>query len=215
VRNMMKHPIPDLLVQKHEVWRTACETKPTKNNLKKYRHPQIKQALMEETSGKCIYCESKLGHNCSGDVEHKIPVAHFPALRFEWSNLTIACEECNRRKSDYYKPDSMFLDPYSDDVESRLKHLGPVVLNIPGDYQAEVTLRVLELNSLAKRRHLIGRKFEKLEEIRNLVERIVSAPTIEIKEFLIIDLFERCEIDAEYSGMVKSYVDGLPEGWYS
>ena len=37
---------------------------------------QIKAALMKETHDKCAYCESKVGHNCPGDAEHKIPVSH-------------------------------------------------------------------------------------------------------------------------------------------
>ena len=83
--------------------------------------------LKEETGFKCVYCESKIGHNTPGDIEHKIPSSKDEDQHFAWNNLTIACTECNRRKNDYYVIGNEFLDPYSDDVENVLEHHGPLV----------------------------------------------------------------------------------------
>jgi hypothetical protein len=73
-----------------------------------------------------LCCESKIGHNCPGDIEHKCPTKKRLDLIFDWTNLTIACSECNRRKLEYYNPMCMFLDPNVDDVESLVVHLGSV-----------------------------------------------------------------------------------------
>lgn len=213
MRNIPKNDAPEVLVQKCQVWHDEYHSNPSEHNRTKYRHPAIKSALMEETRGKCAYCESKVGHNCPGDVEHKIPVVHRQDLLFAWENMTIACTECNRRKSNYFDPQCMFLDPNSDDVESKLQHVGPLVFSRPGHVRAEVTIRLLELDRPDARRHLIGRKFDKLEEIRNLVERIATESNNVVKQFLLRELDERCSASGEFSAMVKAYVAGLPTEW--
>jgi hypothetical protein len=53
---------------------------------------------------------------------------------------------------------------------------------------------------------------EKLEEIRNLVERATVATNPSLREFLLEDLEDRCSASQEFSGMIKSYLDGLPAG---
>ncbi|GAH58134.1 unnamed protein product [marine sediment metagenome] len=109
----------------------------------------------------------------------------------------------------------MFLDPNTDDVENMIQHVGPFIYNLPGNKRSEVTIRILELDKLDGRIELIARKMEKLEEIKHLVERIVSEPNQIVKTFLMADLSEKCDIVSEYSGMVKSYVVSLPTGLHS
>ena len=130
-------------------------------------------------------------------------------LIFEWDNMTISCNECNRRKSEYYDPNCMFLDPYNDNVESLVQHVGPLVYSRPGNVRGEVTVRMLELNSLEGRPSLISRKIEKLESIKNLVERIATTENTTLKSFLIEQLTENYDISSEFSGMTKTYVEGL------
>jgi uncharacterized protein (TIGR02646 family) len=60
-----------------------------------YRHPQVKQALVELFHGKCAYCESKIPHVDYGHIEHYRPRWRFPGLTFDWSNLLLACGTCN------------------------------------------------------------------------------------------------------------------------
>lgn len=71
----------------------------------RYQHNDIKDALEKETHGKCAYCESKIKHVAFGDIEHILPKNKnaCPELYVEWTNLTLACEVCNRtNKKDYY-----------------------------------------------------------------------------------------------------------------
>jgi hypothetical protein len=87
-----------------------------------------------------------------GDIEHKVPSSKNRRLHFVWSNLTVACTECNRRKLDYYEIGAEFLDPYSDPVEDCLIHLGPIVYLAPGHQRAEITVRTLSLVPLSAAR---------------------------------------------------------------
>lgn len=211
MRKIPKSPEPQVLIENKDSWRTAFESNPSNHNRDKYRHPDIKKALLDETYEKCVYCESKIGHNCAGDTEHKIPKSKRTDLIFEWSNMTIACSECNRRKLDYYNPACMFLDPNIDNVEDLLIHLGPIVHNYhPGDKRSEITVTILQLQS---RKPLIGRKIEKLQNIKHLIQRIVNEVNPTMKDFLQRELSERCDISAEFSGMVKACVELQPTNW--
>lgn len=75
-----------------------------------YGAPSVKQALSLAQHDKCCFCESKISHVAYGDVEHFRPKAACRAstevperkpgyywLAYEWSNLYLACEQCNRR----------------------------------------------------------------------------------------------------------------------
>jgi hypothetical protein len=213
MRKIAKLPEPRILTEKKAEWKAALLAEPSETNRYRYRDNEIKPTLLTETSGKCVYCESKIGHNCPGDIEHKIPKSILPELSFQWDNMTIACSECNRRKSQYYDPNCMFLDPNIDDVEKMVQHLGPLIFSCPGNKRSEVTIRTLELDSANGRKALFGRKVEKLEHIRHLVERTACETNRLIKDFLLQELTESYDASSEYSGMVKAYVDGLPDSW--
>jgi len=75
-----------------------------------YGHKTVKQALIDMQHGKCCFCESKILHIASGDVEHYRPKAGYrqnrdEALRkpgyywlaYAWENLLLSCERCNRQ----------------------------------------------------------------------------------------------------------------------
>jgi hypothetical protein len=158
--------------------------------------------LKDDTGFKCVDCESKIGHNTPGDIEHKIPSSKNIDLHFSWGNLTIACTECNRRKNDYYQEGAEFLDPYVDDVDQLVEHHGPIVYWQAGSTRAEISIRFLELNS-ENRLPLILRKMEKIEEVSNLFERYQSEQNETLKVLLRKKLIEMTETPSEYSGMVN------------
>ena len=121
MRKLDKTGCPDVLVQNGDRWlREFLEQPDNATRRYRYRHPEIKRRLKEETFAKCVYCESKIGHNTPGDAEHIKPVSRVCQDIFVWENLTIACTECNRRKSDYYDVECMLLNPYTDDVEDMI-----------------------------------------------------------------------------------------------
>lgn len=207
MRRVTKLPIPPILAKKAKPWLAAFLADLASEQKKtKYRHPSIKKVLRKETGWKCVYCESKIGHNTPGDIEHKVPTSKDPNLHFEWTNLTVACTECNRRKLDYYMIGNEFLDPYDDDVEAWLLHLGPLVYWRPGLARAEVSIRKLELDT-GKRAALLDRKKDVLEKARSLLEGIASAAHPILKALREDELKQMCAAEAEYSAMVRTYVE--------
>jgi HNH endonuclease len=206
MRRLAKVPIPTVLAANGEAWLAAfLADSSSANDRMRYRHPEIKEALRSETGWKCVYCESKIGHNAPGDIEHKVPTSKRRDLHFVWENLTIACAECNRRKNDYYEEGEEFLDPYLDDVEECLVHLGPLVYWKPGHARAEISVRTLELDS-GKRAALLERKRDTLEKARSLLDLIKATSTGLLRALRQDELDRMHRLDAEYSAMVLAYV---------
>lgn len=207
MRNLTKQEEPGVLRDNHEQWLEAYVADKTNSTKKyRYRHPDIKLTLKSETGYKCVYCESKIGHNTPGDIEHKVPSSKHIESHFTWSNLTIACSECNRRKNDYYEEGDEFLDPYSDDVESLLEHYGPIVSWKTNEKRTEITVRMLELNSKS-RQELIERKIGKIDEFTNLLERFIDETNHILKELLWKQVEEMTLKSAEYSAMLLSVLE--------
>ena len=205
MRFLKKHPKPAVLASNWRAWTRALRDDPTNATKRtRYRHPDIKRALLKETSSKCVYCESKIGDTLPGDVEHMVPVASRLVGCFFWPNLTIACIECNRRKGTYYDRDLSFLNPYVDDVENLVTHLGPVVSWSPGNVQAEATVKLLELHN-GRRLELISRKIEHMEHLNDLMHRMNSRGGIEA-EIARIKVKDMCQPTEKYSAMVQSIV---------
>ena len=61
----------------------------------RYKEPEFKKVIVEETKGKCAYCEKKITPAFPGDVEHMKPKSKFPAEYVTWKNLTLSCSKCN------------------------------------------------------------------------------------------------------------------------
>ena len=77
----------------------------------KYRHPTVVSELWNMQSGKCCYCEQKIpeeGH--AKAVEHFAPKSVFKAKRNHWSNLLLACAQCNGRKAARF-PEMLTINP--------------------------------------------------------------------------------------------------------
>jgi uncharacterized protein (TIGR02646 family) len=134
--------------------------RPTVTEASRYRHPDIKAVIIEETHGKCAYCESKLRHIHHGDVEHIYPKSLDEAKRFKWDNLTLACEICNQNKSNKDPKTEHIIDPYEVDPDQHLLFIGPLIFP-KGTPQGQSTAVLLDLN----RAELVERRKEKLSQI--------------------------------------------------
>lgn len=203
MRKVLKLKEPSVLAQNEVVWLTeylADKTDTVKRY--RYRHSDIKSTLKEETADKCVYCESKIGHNTPGDVEHKVPTSKAPQLHFTWDNLTIACTECNRRKGAFYQEHDGFLDPYVDNVDDFLEHHGPIVAWKTGSVRGEVFVRQLEFLS-PSRFQLVAQKISKFNDLVNVLERYDSSQGV-LKELLARQLTDMASPSSEYSSMTVS-----------
>lgn len=130
---------PIVLRENREAWERVLRehetngTEPTKAELGRYNHPEIKEALLTETAEKCAYCESKLRHITYGDIEHIVPKKSGPEHRFRWDNLTIGCDVCNTRKG----KNEDLIDPYLDDPDREFMMMGPMMLANPESDRAK------------------------------------------------------------------------------
>ncbi len=101
-----------------------------------YGSPAIRTLLKQQQHGKCCYCESRHSATSAARVDHfrpkgsvrqgKTSVRSRPGyywLAYAWHNLLLACEECNRRKSDYF--------PLEDSAQRAWNHLDPVERETP------------------------------------------------------------------------------------
>ncbi len=92
---------PAVLAREKASWTNTLLNATGKNQQKqaeaKYRHSDIKEALVEMFHGKCAYCESRISHIDYGHIDHFRPKseARFRHLTFDWSNLFLACPRCN------------------------------------------------------------------------------------------------------------------------
>ena len=128
-----------------------ADTKSYKNGKEKfefnnriYGHENVKAKLLEAQFHKCCYCESKIGSTSPGDVEHYRPKAYsqqsreqpkiYPGyywLVYDWDNLFVSCEFCNRSHKKNYFPLSN-PDGRVRDHSGNLTKEKPLILN-PGE----------------------------------------------------------------------------------
>jgi len=197
---------PQILVRQAAKWTAellaaiAGGTKLSDARKARYNHPDIKQALLQETHGKCAYCESKLRHITYGDIEHIIPKAVEPARTYEWANLTTACDICNTEKSN----EEGLVDPYVDDPErAYFRFMGPMITIVPGSEPAKLTLTLLKLN----RPELMEKRKERVDDLGRRLEEIVATKDAAARRILTKALVETEAADhAEFSACVRAYI---------
>lgn len=198
---LLKHPKPQILIEKAVEWVREIVSKVSDGAKigdavgRKYAHPQIKEALLAETSDKCAYCESKVTHIAYGDIEHVIAKSVDPARAVEWENLTIACDRCNQNKSDH----EGLLDPYGTDPADHLVFLGPLVRAVPASEMGELTVRVLDLNRV----RLVEKRVEKIDSTLALLALAERAVDLRLKASLLADARRCGEAGEEYSAAVR------------
>jgi len=174
----------------------------------RYRHIEVKAALVAETHGKCAYCESKLKHIHHGDVEHIAPKSLDPAKRYEWTNLTLACEICNQNKSNRDPKVEYILDPYAAEPSEHLTFFGSFISPL-GTNHGKNTEVLLELNRAA----LLERRKSRLEQIMGIYETVLK-PDLPMETRKIIYqslLLNDAAADSEYCGMIKCVVNCMRE----
>lgn len=90
---------PDVLTRNRARWVKELQNARTPEErqriLDRYRHEDVRGALVTLFHGKCAYCESFIRHVDSGHIEHYRPKSKYPRHAFTWSNLVLACGVCN------------------------------------------------------------------------------------------------------------------------
>ena len=171
---------------------------------KYYNRPQIKDALLAETRGKCAYCESRIRATGYPRVEHLQPRAVAPDRTFDWDNLTIACEGCNGRKGNYWDTSLPLLNPYEDDPERYLWVPDGWIRPWAGAPRGQLAIDRLDLN----RANLIERRTERLRLLQALIDRWRNANVEVERQVFRYALDRELEPDKEYLLMVRGLVHG-------
>lgn len=199
---LIKGPMPHILQTKGSEWtrivrhKLATNEPLTNTEKSRYSHQDIKAAILAETFGKCAYCESKLRHVAYGDIEHITAKNNDPELWFSWDNLTLACDICNTNKGTKIG----IVDPYDQDPEERIIFFGHAALPIPGDEDAALTIRFLDLN----RDELVGKRQERIEYLCKFLSAIAQTSNPELKEILRADFKLELEDNKEYVALSRS-----------
>ena len=205
---LAKSEEPAVLARNGERWTAVVIEKaeagetPTEAERRRYNHPDIKRALVVETHGKCAYCESKIRHVSYGDIEHVMPKANDPSRWFEWTNLTLACDVCNTKKSDSPAEGEEFIDPYGTDPEEHFWQLGPIVCARPGCDAAQLTERLLDLN----RANLVERRRERQTRLLKMLDSVERCRNPHLRSLLWEEFKAQAEPQNEYAALSRTIV---------
>jgi hypothetical protein len=208
--HLTKGAAPEVLIQNAATWTKALTDKidagvePTNTEKYRYRHVDIKDALVTETHGKCAYCESLFRHVHHGDVEHIYPKSLDPKKTFDWENLTLACEICNQNKSDKDPYLTHIIDPYIIDPEAHLIFIGGVAFS-KGTPQGTSTGVLLDLNRPA----LVEQRQAQLIRIMAIFEKVNDANLPLVTRRAIYQDLANREVgpQAQYSAMGRCVVN--------
>lgn len=169
----------------------------------RYRHPDIKNALVAETHNKCAYCESKLQHTHHGDVEHIMPKSLQLEKILDWANLTLACEKCNQNKSNLDPNAEKIIDPYAVDPRDHFFFAGPFLHSL-GTAEGISTKAILDLD----RPELIEMRRERMRVVMAIYAEILR-PDIPLHARRIIYknlIATEAAADKSYSAMVLDLI---------
>lgn len=210
--HLQKLPKPQILIDHEVAWTEAITSKlaagevPTKAEKARYRNPAIKAVLVQETHGKCAYCESKLLHIHHGDVEHVYPKSLAPERTVEWANLTLACEICNQNKSNKDPFVEHIIDPYATEPSEHLIFSGALLFP-RGTPAGESTRTILDLN----RGELSERRKEHLEKIMGIINTVLRHDLpIVVRRDIFRDLKANAASPASaYSAMVNTVISQI------
>jgi uncharacterized protein (TIGR02646 family) len=214
MRALVKGAIPKILEDNAVSWTAellaaiASEDDPTKTQKNRYNKPEIKQAILDETLGKCAYCESKITHIDDGDIEHLVPKSKVAERSFDWSNLTLACTQCNRNKGAFHGGDndhSGLVDPYQDNPTDHFMFLREIVLPRPDSNKAVITESIIKL----ARSELVECRKERMEFIDGLLLSYHNAPD-DLKPIIKADIIKKSTSEgSEYTGIGREYISFL------
>ncbi len=171
----------------------------------RYNQDDIREQLKKETHGKCMYCESTIGQVAFEHIEHYRPKSKYPKLTFEWTNLGLSCPKCNINKLNEFDEAYPIINPYVDNPEDYLLFLGTMVIHKPTNKRGEITETLLDLN----RPELMEARKERIDAIRNLVDKYSAETNATLKALLQKEIIKEMAEDKPYSRCVKSVVDQL------
>jgi len=209
MRKLSKGPKPQVLLDNEEQWKkeltdavASGDKKEVTKKTKRYGHKDIKDALVAENHGKCAYCEAYVRHVSHGDIEHISPKSKDREKTFDWNNLTLACQQCNQKKSD--AEDVVY--PHVDTPEAHLLFVAAVVRGRTTKGMRSIKpTRGLDLN----RTELVERRESQISRYADSFERIIQEQD-EDKRSILIEALQDDLADpkTEYSATLRALCQG-------
>jgi uncharacterized protein (TIGR02646 family) len=204
-----------------------------------YAAGDVKLALRTDQSDECAFCEAKILHVTPGDVEHFRPkrgvrqARHDPLalpgyywLAYDWSNLLLACSNCNSRHKGNLFPlvdpkkrcgshrkrlsdeQPLFINPAETDPAPHIEFTGETAHPRAGSLHGRTTIDELSLNRTELVEHRLT-LLRILQELADACEQLkaVSRPTkTQLASITGIEarLTEAKLPAAEYSAMARA-----------
>lgn len=208
-----------------------------------YSNDGVRFALSSAQFGKCAFCERIV--NMDGHVEHFRPKAAvrdgrgqplsrpgYVWLAYSWTNLLLACGDCNsRHKENLFPPENpaervrdpegdcaaerpLFINPAEEDPEELIEWDEYIPKARGGNARAAATIGELRLNDPVDRGVVESRR-QKFRDIQSLIDCCsIAAELMERGHAL---LRERASASSEYAAMVRAFLRlRLPDlDWHS
>jgi len=205
-------------------------------NRRVYGDADVKDTLLRAQHDKCCYCETKFRHSSPGAVEHYRPKGavkqasgqsiEYPGyywLAYDWNNLLVICESCNRHKGycfplmdnnararshhdDIAIEQPLLINPTLEDPRDHIRFRGdaPEPLTEIG----RITIQYLGL----RRAHLEEDRRERLARLKDLqgwieVTKDSNDPKVQrIRDQMMKTLVAAAHPETEYSAMVQDLI---------
>ena len=189
------------------------------NAQSKYKHTDVKDALVAMFHGKCAYCESKVTHVTYGAIEHFHPKSEYPELTFEWSNLLFSCDVCNDAGHKGVKfpldinGNPLLIDPTDGitDPNTHLEFSWDAIAGLASVYgrddRGETVENIFDLNGKRGRKELVAHRSKHVKKLYLLLHFAQQG-----NKDAIAYLRESCDAGEEYSAFVIAHIQPhLPE----
>ena len=111
----------------------------TKSVLKK----KTLENLKEMFKNCCAYCEGKYVVTSSSQIEHFKPKSLYPNLMFDYNNMNLSCELCNKAKLNKF--DEKLINPTVDEPYEHIQFKAYMI--VPKDERGKTTIDMFKLNS--------------------------------------------------------------------
>lgn len=161
----------------------------------------LKEALLNMSYSKCVYCECKLNiESKDATIDHFKPKVNNEDRVVEWSNLVPSCLRCNRNKS--CKEDEI-INPFDIDPKKHLAVRKENKYRIKEKTElGKNTRKVLKLNDVDRlmvaRMAVCEKIIDKLEELEEDIG-VVGLETRYITRFE--NIMQECSKDTDYSAV--------------
>jgi uncharacterized protein (TIGR02646 family) len=179
----------------------------------KYRHREIKTALVRMFHGKCAYCESPITVVTYGHIEHFYPKGdrRYTTKTFAWDNLLLSCDICNnpRHKGTKFPLDTngtpLLINPTNNNPLSHFKFSWDGRTGLAYIYGLDARGReveqVFDFNGIKGRKELIKARSEYVKKLMVILKLAQQGDT----EAVVI-LKDSCKSDAPYSAFALTYI---------